>query len=525
MRSEDFLSLASARHTRISLANLHYDPQRRQLTCGDQLVELEPKGRDLLELLLRQVGKPISSEDLIRKLWGNEHISRNVVTNRIGALRTALNEALDGVDASKLIVTYPRQGYLIDNALVTLEENGSQTAESKDIVTTPHSLDDQIDAPDLAPPPRVPKKQLGWQIGLLAGLLVGSLCGYLLLPERSSESSIGTKNYSQLRPGQAVTVMPVSLLLGEFQIQNAELESLRYQIKAFVLDLVLNTPALDLKNQDAPGYFLQSLEDSASWPGHAVRGEADWRLDAHLQTNDGETMLSWQLSNAHSGKVMYRAHYEMPEGLTTARQQEIREGLLSVLSLPDSVYIPTRVDSPLLEAGISLSPAQLAQTTLTELEASVWARRLVRTWPASSPNLGAAISTLKLQFGQPTDELGIWLAILLALDGQEQAAAQLLDANIRRRSFDNSLIHLLRSDLHRRLGDERGFRQAYLRSLGALHEGLDSELLFARLANAETAASCLAPWANWFASALPTPEPWVQRLQVYCEAIEKSFPR
>ncbi|ENB4330120.1 winged helix-turn-helix domain-containing protein, partial [Vibrio vulnificus] len=116
----NYLSLAKERNSCIQISNLIYDPQAQELRCNNKVIELDPRSLELLELLLSHVSEPISNNRITEEVWNNRFISRNVVTNRIGALRVLLKEYLQDIEPSKLIATYPKKGYYIPKPYVSL---------------------------------------------------------------------------------------------------------------------------------------------------------------------------------------------------------------------------------------------------------------------------------------------------------------------------------------------------------------------------------------------------------------------
>ena len=83
------------------------DIERRELGRGAELVALEPQVFDLLTYLVRNRGRVVSKDDLIRDVWGGRIVSDSAVTTRLNAARKAVN---DSGAAQRVICTVHRRG-------------------------------------------------------------------------------------------------------------------------------------------------------------------------------------------------------------------------------------------------------------------------------------------------------------------------------------------------------------------------------------------------------------------------------
>ena len=82
------------------------DIERRELRRGAELVALEPQVFDLLTYLVRNRGRVVSKDDLIRDVWGGRIVSDSAVTTRLNAARKAVN---DSGAAQRVICTVHRR--------------------------------------------------------------------------------------------------------------------------------------------------------------------------------------------------------------------------------------------------------------------------------------------------------------------------------------------------------------------------------------------------------------------------------
>ncbi|WP_252973542.1 winged helix-turn-helix domain-containing protein [Vibrio navarrensis] len=118
---QDFLTTAKEQQCHILISQLEYDPITRTLALDDEIIDLEPRTAELIELLLTHVGEPLSADTIIQTIWQSDFISRNVLTNRISTLRALLQKHLPAEDATKVLVTYPRKGYFFSLGHVALK--------------------------------------------------------------------------------------------------------------------------------------------------------------------------------------------------------------------------------------------------------------------------------------------------------------------------------------------------------------------------------------------------------------------
>jgi TolB-like protein/DNA-binding winged helix-turn-helix (wHTH) protein/Tfp pilus assembly protein PilF len=81
------------------------DPAERKLLRGDEIVALTPKAFDTLHLLVRNGGRVLEKDELIRMLWPDTFVEEGSLSNHIFLLRKALGEE------PAFIETVPRRGY------------------------------------------------------------------------------------------------------------------------------------------------------------------------------------------------------------------------------------------------------------------------------------------------------------------------------------------------------------------------------------------------------------------------------
>src|ERR1700736_359647 len=83
------------------------DTARRELSRGDEQIELEPQVFDLLVYLLRNRERVVSKDDLLVSVWGGRIVSDATLDSRVAAARRAVG---DSGAAQTLIRTFARKG-------------------------------------------------------------------------------------------------------------------------------------------------------------------------------------------------------------------------------------------------------------------------------------------------------------------------------------------------------------------------------------------------------------------------------
>ncbi|HVN45748.1 MAG TPA: winged helix-turn-helix domain-containing protein [Steroidobacteraceae bacterium] len=84
------------------------DPSQQQLFANGEAVALTPKAFDTLLLLVRNSGRLVSKEELLRTVWPDVVVEEATVAQNIFRLRKVLGEDADG---SPYIETVPKRGY------------------------------------------------------------------------------------------------------------------------------------------------------------------------------------------------------------------------------------------------------------------------------------------------------------------------------------------------------------------------------------------------------------------------------
>ena len=100
----------SAQVQRLEIGNLKVDPSTRLVTRAGRQVELTAREFDVLEVLVRYAGQPVSRERLLQEVWEKHYAgSPNVVDVYIGYLRRKLEHPR----SPQLIRTVRGRGFLL----------------------------------------------------------------------------------------------------------------------------------------------------------------------------------------------------------------------------------------------------------------------------------------------------------------------------------------------------------------------------------------------------------------------------
>jgi eukaryotic-like serine/threonine-protein kinase len=99
------------------------DADQRVLFRDGEPVALAPKAFDMLLLLVRNQGKIIEKEELMKALWPDSFVEESNLPQNVFTLRKALDERRDG---ERFIETIPRRGYrFVAPVSIALSQNGN----------------------------------------------------------------------------------------------------------------------------------------------------------------------------------------------------------------------------------------------------------------------------------------------------------------------------------------------------------------------------------------------------------------
>ncbi len=102
-----------------------YDLDHKQLFCGSEPVDLQPKTLETLHVLALHLGQVVGKADLIKAVWPDTVVEETGLARNISQLRKALGEE---AASETYIQTIPRRGYrLVAGGPVAVEPDRDQT--------------------------------------------------------------------------------------------------------------------------------------------------------------------------------------------------------------------------------------------------------------------------------------------------------------------------------------------------------------------------------------------------------------
>lgn len=127
---------------RYLFAEYVFDTDRRGLHRGADVVSVAPQVFDLIDYLIRNRERVVSTDDLIKAIWNGRSVSDAALTTRLNAARIAIG---DSGDEQRFIKTLQRKGFRFVGAVREAKEPAGATV-----------ADDQVELQklDLALPDR-----------------------------------------------------------------------------------------------------------------------------------------------------------------------------------------------------------------------------------------------------------------------------------------------------------------------------------------------------------------------------------
>src|ERR1044071_5262343 len=98
------------------------DTGRRVLLKNDKPVPLTPKAFDTLLVLVRENGRVVEKEDLLKEVWPDTFVGEATLAQNVFTLRNALGEAEGG---KSYIETVPRRGSRFASPVREVTEGGA----------------------------------------------------------------------------------------------------------------------------------------------------------------------------------------------------------------------------------------------------------------------------------------------------------------------------------------------------------------------------------------------------------------
>jgi DNA-binding winged helix-turn-helix (wHTH) protein len=92
---------------RFLFENYCLDADRRELTCGSELIAIGPKVFDLLLYLVQNRNQVVTRDEVLQAVWDGRIVSESTLTSHVNAVRKAIG---DTGKEQRLIRTVSRKG-------------------------------------------------------------------------------------------------------------------------------------------------------------------------------------------------------------------------------------------------------------------------------------------------------------------------------------------------------------------------------------------------------------------------------
>lgn len=121
---------------------------RRQLLCGEEVVQLRPKTIETLLLLIEHRDRILSKEELLSQLWPNTVVEEANLTQYIYLLRKTLGKCVaENGQPHEYILTIPGRGYRFVVSVSEVQGKGADL-----VVEEQHQVPEVIEEKATAPP-------------------------------------------------------------------------------------------------------------------------------------------------------------------------------------------------------------------------------------------------------------------------------------------------------------------------------------------------------------------------------------
>ena len=502
---QDYLSSAKDTQTSIYIEGLKFNPTTRVLSCDEQVIDLEPRSIELLELFLTSVGDPLAAEHIIETVWQSNFISKNVLTNRISTLRSVIQKYLPESDATKILVTYPRKGYFLSPSSVSLANAPTETTI----------------APKQTEQPKPHKK-----VSPVTSLLLLMSLIFLISTATLGYMFWQSSNQASVLEREQRLIPKVELLLNRIDAIGDNARKHRKAVKALLLQQQIEYAYTDLANQDAPSYFVDPVDNSPFFPGAKNMRTSDYLLNVQLKDQEVDKRLTAKVSLIYpsSGKLAFRGIYSIEIDNLSESLMEINRELANYFALPAPLASEWSVNNEELDRLLDGQTLELDKFPLNVMTSTLIARQLA-LFETDHLRLISFTSLVQTRFKLIPDELKLWLGIIHFKLRDLQTAKDFLTNTAGNSTIENALVYMMISHIAYKQGDMDKFRLNYMESLVALLRVVPSEELFARLSKPESKSTCLQPWKNL---KLSIKEPliikqWENLMLSYCTAVEQQI--
>lgn len=275
------------------------DPDERTLRRGNDVVTLPPKAFDTLVFMVRNSGRLMEKEELIKTLWPDSFVEDGSLSNNIFVLRKALGEDPGYIE------TVPKRGYRFIGAVRCFPDLEGGYREEKGI---------QDPAPGAVAAKATPFFQIRavWGIGALLFLVLLAAGGWYYRSAWRSDGAI-----------HSVVVLPFENTGGD---PNAEY--LSDGIAESLINSISQLPNLKVMSRDS-AFHYRGREADARTVGQALGVQAVFKGRVARQ---GDTLtISAELIDARDNSHLWGQQYSRKPSDIFALQEDIVKEMTTAL--------------------------------------------------------------------------------------------------------------------------------------------------------------------------------------------------
>ena len=286
---------------RLQIGRWTFDRSLNTLTCGNNVVRVEPKVADLLQVLADHAGDVVGRAELLDRVWPGVVVGDEALSQSVNKLRRALG---DTSREATYLQTVPKRGYRLIaevNAAGNANDNAAAAPES----TPAPSSTSRAPAPAAPParsgvgPPRAPRRFA--RMATIAGAAVALAVALVTLWQQyGNDADLDAIVVVQAPPTDAAQARPEVLIrrfdaLGDDAATQAAARAFWKQVVAGV-------------SQSPQLRVIADPRDGPPPVGPAPR----YQVDGTVQRLDDRLVIQLVLSSPASGVVQWSRPFALP---------------------------------------------------------------------------------------------------------------------------------------------------------------------------------------------------------------------
>jgi len=317
----------SQERRRFEFAGYRIDEERRLLLRGDEPVPLTSRVFDTLLALVKNSGRLLTKEELMRAVWGTAHVEEGNLTVNVSVLRKALDER---PDQHRFIVTVPGRGYRFIAPVVERSE-GSETPSAPPAAAPEAAIplsapSPAATIPGLTEPAPIPRRSfLLWRAAAAATVVAVAAAAYVAAHarqragERRHEAESGIARRS-------IAILPFSPLDGHDDDRFLGLgmaDAIITKLSGLRTIAVRPTSAV-IKYAGSPGSSIDAGREQ----------RVDTVLEGSIQRADGRVRVSARLLDVADGAAIWAFQDDVPaDGGLFPLQDALSEKIADALTV------------------------------------------------------------------------------------------------------------------------------------------------------------------------------------------------